>query len=234
VRNLFEDTKVPHHFGVGFTFLPQPEFTPARFLEFQQQLARRGLNFSNTVFGIHQCQLLEQSTHLAVVLTAIPPSTGQLAVVCSLPVQISIDDFASESESVLDAFRDVWVAPLQAITRDCTLRYTLAAPAAHAFQYLWEERLHQKDSAIQLFGRPILGGGLRFVLPGLGDDPKTQNIEVKIESLLADPSKLFVETQAIWPRPLAAGEPFEVGLLLSTVAEYIKGPVMNFLQAEPQ
>jgi hypothetical protein len=102
----------------------------------------------------------------------------------------------------------------------------------HAFQYLWEKRLHQADDAIQIFQRAVLGGGIRLVFPPLPEVEDDALFEVKIESFLQDPSKLFVETTAGWNKPMPPGSMPEPKAVMAAIAAFADGPVEQFIMVE--
>jgi len=56
--------------------------------------------------------------------------------------------------------------------------------------------------------------------------------EVKIESFLQDPTQLFVETTAVWTKPLAAGELPDPRTIMETIQEFADGPVEQFILME--
>lgn len=229
------ESKVPFYFGVGFTFAPIPELSPTNVLAFQQKLAdpRRGIVFQAAQHQSNLVALQRVTPPLAVQLMVVAPSTtgvAQLSAI-SAPPQARIEDFLGDVESIIEAFAEVWPAPLQVIRRDCTLRYLYDTDGPHAFRYLWEQRLKQPEGSIRALGRPILGGGLRFVMPPRTEVPDDAMMEVKIESLLQNPRQLFVETQAIWGSPLSVGTRLDPRSLLDTVAEFAEGPVTEFILA---
>jgi len=81
-----------------------------------------------------------------------------------------------------------------------------------------------------MLGKPILGGGLRFVMPPIeNDQPEPTAIEVKIESFLADPARLYVETQFSWPRPTDNDEFANAPQLLRRVEDYINNTLVKFM-----
>jgi len=98
----------------------------------------------------------------------------------------------------------------------------------HAFQELWESRLGQSSQALSIFDRPVLGGGLRFVLNPV-DEELPHQIEIKIESLLSDSTKIFVETQFTWPIPTAAGISFQIKEQIESMKAYIDSHVEPFI-----
>ncbi len=230
------DTKQAIHYGVDFIFAPPPNLNTGVALAFQQRLAEPEIGVTFDQMQVQKAPtgqpmgyvFVRQSPALQVTIAQPGPPVGQLLIVASNPSKLE-QDFITDAEAVVRAFRETWPGPLQVLRRDCTIRNLYAVNAPHAFQYLWAQRLHQSEDAIQEFGRPILGGGLRFVMPPRPDVPNDPTLEVKIESLLRDPRQLFVETQAVWEAPLPADEEPNPRQLLETVVEYADGPVVKFI-----
>jgi len=152
---------------------------------------------------------------------------GQLLLVATHPER-TLRYFIQETEQVVEAFEATWPAShRQIIKRDVTLRDLYETTSGHAFQELWETRLGQPTDSLAAFGGPVLGGGLRFVIPVQPSRPA--QIEVKIESYLADTSKVFVETQFTWPQPTPPGVSFDPRDRLLEVEDYIKNQVLAFI-----
>src|SRR5574341_249480 len=82
-----------------------------------------------------------------------------------------------------------------------------------------------------VFGRPIRGGGLRFVMDPVNEELPAQ-IEVKVESFLSDTTKVFVETQFTWPIPAAPGTSFNVCERIESMDSYIEAHVQPFISGE--
>jgi hypothetical protein len=100
----------------------------------------------------------------------------------------------------------------------------------HAFQYIWEHLLGQRVADTEHLGKPLWGGGLRFVMPATPEDkPEPTGVEVKIESYLQDTSKLYVETHLLWPTPIQEDMFAKSSELLGRVDDYIKTKVANFI-----
>jgi hypothetical protein len=231
------DAKQNFHFGVNFVVAPTPSITNSAFIGFQGALAKpeRGLGFEQAVrkedgSGI---QLIRNNSPLQVTVQQVGPSVAQLLIIAPQPAQ-PLNDFINEAECVCEAFFESWPGEKTIVVRDGALRrlYPLAVGAGgHAFQFLWERRLHQADGAIQVFQRPILGGGIRLVFPPVGENGGP-GFEVKIESFLQDPTQLFVETTAVWTKPLAAGELPDPRTIMETIQEFADGPVEQFILME--
>lgn len=80
-----------------------------------------------------------------------------------------------------------------------------------------------------MLGRPILGGGLRLVMPPVPGDPSGPVVELKIESLLADTSKIYVEVQFFWKVPAPAGTSLDPTGRLGQVDLFICNQVVDFM-----
>ena len=194
-------TKQAYHYGVNFIVAPPPAISAAAFLRFQTELADQApdLVFEQSQQAAQQLQLLRQNPPLQVTVSHPAPPVGQLAVLAPLPARLT-DPFVQETELVIEAYKKVWSAPVQIIRRDCTIRHLYAVREEHAFRFLWESRLRQDEAGLARLGRPVLGGGLRLVMPNSTGEAETPSIELKIESLLADARKLYVELSCAWDK----------------------------------
>lgn len=94
---------------------------------------------------------------------------------------------------------------------------------------LWENSLHQAQDSLKYFGRPVLGGGLRFVMPPKPDEPDPVTTEVKIESFLQDTKSFFIEVQLLWPKPSAGPVPLDPGRRVRDLDAYIENSVIPFI-----
>jgi len=160
-----------------------------------------------------------------------PQPLGQIMVIAPQP-KGGLELFIKEAEAAIQAFEDVWPAEKrQIIKADATIRDLYETSSQHAFQELWENRLGQTSKALEAFGRPIRGGGLRFVLDPIPGELPVQ-IEVKVESFLMDTTKIFVETQYNWPVSTGPGTPFDVRERLSQMNSYIENQINAFLTGE--
>jgi len=105
--------------------------------------------------------------------------------------------------------------------------------------FLAEHVMNMDPSRTDPFGRPIHLLGLRFFFPPFrqkgkkGKDAITNwQVNVKAESLLEDPSKLYLEADADWPTPSAWNDNAVSHILeqLDTVGGYLEKNVVAFLQ----
>jgi hypothetical protein len=221
-----------YHFGVNFVFAPVPDLGATQRLRFQQNLAAEPhmIAFDAMATSGEMKLLQRASPPLQVALGAANQQLAQLAITAMRPTQ-SLQEFISEAEAVATVYHETWPGPVQVVQRDCTIRHLCPVREAHAFKFLWETRLRQEEGDISLLGRPVLGGGVRFVMParqGVADDPL---IEVKVESLFEDTTQLFIEAAFVWRQPKADARiaPAE---LLQAVDEYLKSEVTNFIMLE--
>jgi hypothetical protein len=224
---MLEHTRQSIHFGVGCVFTPQPVLDAAHALQFQQALAKEGLTFNSANAVPNAIILGRAAPPLEVRVQQPGPPVGQLAVVSAHP-QGTLDEFVDEAKMVLAAFGATWPGQLQVIGRDVTLRSLYDVAGEHAFKYLWEERLKRREEELSAFGRSVLGGGLRLVIPPSDIRSGEPNIEVKIESFLANPKKLFVELQMQWPRPESMAD-FDPGALLQEADRFVTTEVVRFI-----
>lgn len=221
------------HLGINFITIPAPIVMHRSSLLFQQAIISSGLDFVRAENPKNRIILTREApSPLQISVSMLEPQVGQVLLVAPHP-KGSLDLFIQETEAALGAFETVWPAPnRQVIKSDGTIRELYETTSRHAFQELWEKRLGQPSQSLAAFGRPIRGGGLRFVMDPSPNEDEPVQIEVKIESFLSDTTKIFVETQFTWPKPTPPGAPFTARERLSQMNSYIENQVYAFLLGE--
>jgi hypothetical protein len=227
------ESRHPIHMGINYITSPPPVINPQSYLKFQESLISCSVEFTNSARREHEQGhrievVRDVPTPLQIVVNASTSQPiGQLLLVAPQPAR-TLEYFIQEAEQVVEAFDATWPAPhRQIIKRDVTLRDLYETTGDHAFQELWETRLGQPSDSLQVFGGPVLGGGLRFVIPA--QSGRLAQIEVKIESYLADTSKILVETQFTWPQPTPPGVSFDPRERLLEVENYVTKQVLSFI-----
>jgi hypothetical protein len=96
---------------------------------------------------------------------------------------------------------------------------------------------HEKIAPI---GRPLHGIGLRLYFPQYqieGADPPQKedwSVDVKVESWLADPRKVFIEIEARWqvPKPWSQDSSGEIAAHLQKADDFVQTRVIPFLKQD--
>ncbi len=225
-------SRVIVHAGINFISIPVPLIVPQTLLAFQQAVMTHGLEYNRVEAPKNTISLLRDTPYpLQITVSAHESQVGQLLILTPQP-KGSLDLFIKEVEAAIRAYESVWIAPnRQIVHADATIRQLYETTSQHAFQELWESRLGQSSQALSAFGRPVRGGGLRFVMDPVAEDLPSQ-IEVKIESFLLDTTKIFVETQFTWPVPSAPQSPFSVRERIEKMNSYIEANVQTFISGE--
>jgi hypothetical protein len=220
------------HAGINFMSIPVPLIIPQTLLAFQQAVMAQGLEYNRVEAPKNTISLLRDAPYpLQITVSAHEPQIGQLLILTPQP-KGSLDLFIKEAEAAVQAYESVWtVSNRQIVHADATIRQLYETTSQHAFQELWESRLGQSSQALSAFGRPVRGGGLRFVMDPVAEDLPAQ-IEVKIESFLLDTTKIFVETQFTWPIPSLPQSPFNIRERIEKMDSYIEANVQSFISGE--
>ncbi len=230
------DTRQTIHVGINYVLAPTPVIDRESYLTFQKVLSLRGVDVSQTNFVEGSIQISRDApTQFQIKVAAVPNSpVGHLLILA--PGQWSgLKAIIKEIEAVVSAFDQTWgMHQRQIIASDASMRDLYETSAEHAFKELWETRLGQTEAALSQLGGAVLGGGLRFVIPNLGETPAHFNAEVKIESFLQDSSQIFVETQITWPTPLPPGSPLNPAEKLNQVNSYIETHLIPFITGASQ
>lgn len=230
------ETQRTIHLGVNFIVAPAPAIDSKHIFAFQARLSEEQIEFAQINRAGHQAVFVRsQPAALQVQVGPAQPAApiGQLLLISSFgegPTAekggVSEELFRSDAETIALAFRETWPETQQIVVQDAAVRLLYDCGQDHAFQYLWEERLHQGGDALKTFGRPLLGGGVRLVFPPV--DGASAKAEVKIESFFGDLRQLFVETTMQWPQSVPIQE-MNPNLLLDEALEFATGPTLAFL-----
>jgi len=220
------------YFGVSYVIAKEWSCDAVKRLDFQKVLAEKQLDFPQTGVGPHDFTLVrtEQSA-LQVKVASLGPRVASISMSSEMPVH-SLELFAKEAEAVCDAYRQIWIQDrCQILQSNARIRH-LYSCQDHAFKYLWEDRLGQAPQDFHYLGkRPVLGGGLRLVMPPIEEPGEPVQIEIKIESFFRELKKMFIETFFVWPEPrlLPKNEKFDPEIRLTKVEKYATNEVWNFL-----
>jgi len=220
------------YFEVSFVIASQWSSDTMQRLDFQKSLAQRQLDFPQTNVATHSFTLVRtEQSPLQVKTASLGPRVSNISISSKRPVD-SLDMFSKEADAVCDAYRQTWLKQ-QCQILQCNARIQhLYSCQGHAFRYLWEQRLGQQPQDFSYLGkRPVLGGGLRLVMPPVKQDAEPVQVEIKIESFLPESGKMFIETFFVWPQPrlLRADDRFDPELRLKHVEEYAVNEVCDFL-----
>lgn len=204
-----------------------------RTVEFEKALLENGLDFGQTQSRENSFTLIRtQTSPLQVKLESPGPQVVSLLAAANNP-QYERELFERDAEAVTQAFLRTWPAEHYQILTVNSKIHHLYSVGTHAFQYLWEQRLEQSPEDFRLLGsRPVAGGGLRLVMPpyaAQGAEPTS--VEVRVESFLREPKKVFIETAFTWPRPrvIATGQGFEPQRYIEETERFAAEEVWAFL-----
>ena len=216
------------HYIIAGAWIPDKR----KFLDFQSALLERQLEFSESRLGSRNFVLVrKEQSPLQVKVASLGPQVSNISVQSERPAH-TLDLFCMEADAVCYAYRQTWLnEPCQILRCDANIRH-LYSCTNHAFKYLWEERLGQKPQDFHYLGkRPVLGGGLRLVMPPTPEDTEPVQIEIKIESFFQESKKMFIETLFVWPQPrlLPSDKKFDPRFRLKRVEKYAISEICDFL-----
>jgi hypothetical protein len=220
------------YFDISYVIAREWPGDAMRRLEFQKSLAEKKLDFCQVTTGQRDMTLVRvEQSPLQVKTASLGPQVSGIWVISENPVY-ALELFGKEADAACEAYRQTWPGePVQILQCSARIRH-LYSCQEHAFKYLWEDRLGQKPEDFHYLGkRPVLGGGLRLVMPPVKEDTEPIQIEIKIESFFRESKKMFIETFFLWPKPvlLAENAKFDNQSRLKTVEKYAAEDVCRFL-----
>lgn len=233
MQSINRQSKTSVFFNVGFLLASPWPADRTKTVDFQKALLESGLEFSQTASRGNSFILTRTDpSNLQVKLESPGPQVSAVNITAQNP-QYDLEAFIHDADAVTDAYQKTFPAQqYQLIQRSARINH-LYSCQAHAFKYLWEDRLGQSPDDFKTLGRrPVAGGGLRFILPphaAEGHEP--YSIEIRVGSAMREPGKLVIETVFVWPKPhvVTTEQKFELGSLLNEVEQYAAEEVFSFL-----
>lgn len=219
---MIEQSRQTIQFTVGFLIGPALTLDEERIAAFRARLEEEDIRFdhfehvdSTVVLARNAPSSLQVQIVSGQVGNAAEPVPVTQIVIATVVGQESpvaaVAEFAEAAHEVTDVARDLWPEMEYVLGWNTGVRSLFAASTEHSFQYLWEQRLGQDTQELSVFGRPILGGGLRLMFPPGQAEGDQYQAEVRVESFLEDVRRLYVELN------LAHGNPEPINTLNPTV-----------------
>jgi len=233
MESIVRESRMSIHFGINYIIAGSWAIEKKQCVDFEIALLDKQLEFGQTQMLAREFSLRRtDQSPLLVKITRVGPQVSGVSISSEQP-QHQLEFFAKEAEAICQAWRQVWAANrVQILECRAGIRH-LYSCRDHAFKYLWENRLGQTAEDFHSLGRrPVLGGGLRLIMPPNREDAEPAQIEIKIESFLQDSKKLFVESAFVWPKPrlLPADKDFDPDFRLQCVEKYATNQVWNFIE----
>lgn len=224
------DSRQTIHMGIAFVLSPCPAIDARRNLKFQQSLIEQAIDIVQVELNDRQIIIIGESSNLNIRVDVIqPPQIGRLTIIA--PKQGStLSLFERQAEAVVKAFEETWPAKSrQIVSADSTFRDLFETSEQHAFMEIWEKLLEKSAESLRTLSRPVLGGGLRFVMPAKAGDLELIETELKVEAYLKNTKKIWVETIFRWHQPMPPGTPLNPRKRLEEVNDYVEGQVISFI-----
>lgn len=198
----------------------QPEMSRADNLNFYDKLTAKGVELP--IFEQKKTEILLQNVTEGAPRNVLRINVGhfkdkfRLLVLEDNPSK-SMEIFQQTADAAWKVLSDIW-HPLSKgglFLVETNLMYTAASEGGNSTNFLLNSCLRIPKEAMEVLGRPVSGVGVRLVSPVLiapdGKPPLANaDFNVSIETLLEDPSRLYIQAIAKWPSlPLPAIRPPE-------------------------
>lgn len=220
------------HTGINYVVAPAITIDRNTVFKFQNLLEQSNVQINSANYGETNFSLTRQSNFpLEIKMFNNNPQSGQIVLLMPHP-EYSIELIEEESDRIFESINNVWTLKgKQLISSDATLRILFDSHFPNSFVEIWEKRLKQDPNELKIFDKPVLGGGVRLVIPPTVPGPDEPTIEIKIESFLNDTKKLFVETQFIWQRAsIIDGSGINGSERISKVYHFVEDKILKYLE----
>ncbi|HEU0078434.1 MAG TPA: hypothetical protein VFQ76_12330 [Longimicrobiaceae bacterium] len=241
---MIEHSRQTIQFTVGFLIGPALELDEERIAAFRARLEEEDIRFEHAEHADSTLVLARNapsSLQVQIVSGQVgggpePVPVTQIVIATAIGQDVpvaEVADFANAAHEVTDVARDVWPEMEYVLGWNTGVRSLFASSTEHSFQYLWEQRLGQDTQELSVFGRPILGGGLRLMFPPGQEEGEQYQAEVRVESFLEDVRRLYVEVNLAHgsPEPINALNPTT---LIGATEAFMDERVLPFLRLAGQ
>jgi len=215
---MLQNTLTARSYRYACLFSGHPQMDRERKVRFYDNLTAQGVEIGN----------FEQKANEIILTNSPAPPNIRRVVVGNFQDKFRLfvlEDFPNETievfKKIADAawkvFSDVWTPPVQGFSlAEVSLRYTAAAEGGDATKFLQKSCIKIPQASLDSLGRPLQGIGLNLVSPLVvapiapeGELPLANaDFKVSIETLLNDPSRLYIQVTSKWistPLPTARG-----------------------------
>lgn len=241
---MIEHSRQTIQFTVGFLIGPALELDEERIAAFRARLEEEDIRFEHAEHADSTLVLARNAPSSLQVQIASgqvgggpePVPVTQIVIATAIAQDVAVaavGDFADAAHEVTDVARDVWPEMEYVLGWNTGVRSLFASSTEHSFQYLWEQRLGRDTQELSVFGRPILGGGLRLMFPPGQAEGEHYQAEVRVESFLEDVRRLYVEVNLAHgnPEPINALNPTT---LIQATEAFMDERVLPFLRLAEQ
>lgn len=169
----------------------------------------------------------------------VTPTT--LTLSASTPPLPTKDSFEQRYRVILNLFAQEFSPKLLMYSR--ALFCALVPIDGDSRVFVGSHLLGFRPKRLGVFGRPTHGLGIRLYFPQYEKEQNDEivpgedwNANVKLESWLEDPRKLFVEIEGFWPDPSEWDTQAETRAAdrLDTVTEFFRGKLLPFLRYDDE
>lgn len=220
--------------GLNYVCAPPPQIATQARNVFEQELEKTGLslkqfNLAHDATGeAYQFTCASHGAEIQLRVGRLPGMPlGQVLLQAQQPPVFELAQ--RQFEAAMRAVEAAWPQITSQIVRsDATMTVLYDASEKHAFTEIWEKLLGQPESALKRLGRPIAGGGLRFVMPPRPENPTEPVMELKIESFIPDSTKVFIEASFVWQQPSPPAERISSNERLKVLNDYVTKNAVSF------
>lgn len=223
-------------YHLALAFHPQIRLERKKGFEFAVALSDY-IDPSSVVAEAHQWRLSQPISGSPNSRLNIIVEQRQLQIGAAFP-GLSKEWLEERFSSVVREFREVF-KPESILSSAAMVRAVLQVDG-DAREFLARHVMKLAPERIDPFGRPIHLVGLRFFFPPFAVKRKGKDessvtpwqVDVKAESLIEDPSKLFLEADGRWPQLMQWSDDGEQQVIqrLEIVSDYLKKNVVSFLR----
>lgn len=228
--------KVVSHVSIDLVIAPFTSFDREASLLFQMHLEKKGIAISQANYDDSRLIVQRLDTNPITIeiglIKALDNNPNHNAGIFSIKTTNpgrTLDLIIHEFEEIFNVFLEFWNSKENRVLLNSRVinQYLCTLETEHSFREIWKTWLKQDEKKLQDFGMPILGGGMRFVMPQTASDPLK---EFKFETYFQETNKLFIEVIFSRTIPQNITGQINLGDMINKIDNYVAKEVTNFLK----
>lgn len=226
------------HINISYIFAPFQPLNRLQALQLQEAFLKKGIEIATTNYTENEVTLIRNHLNPIEIKIGIigqqASNIGRFSINAPNPGR-SLELVTQEAEDISQCIREVCGQKIQQIIKtDALIRDLYDTQSNHAFQDLWENRLSMSAKQLASFKRPVLGGGIRLFFPIMNDNKDLPQLDLRIESFLQNPKRIFIEARSSWNSIETNFDGFHPEKKFEYIEKTITTEVIQFIKGEQQ
>ena len=222
---MISDHATDYYYHLGIVF-PDRRFSVKDLKKLTPRMDQAGLDYSKSTFAANDA-IFENVRPDSPERTLYRVTHKFLAISHQFVSDVQFETFCKMAETYISTVTETLQVAAW-VSRECIVQKLAPCPGGEDSRAYLSQAVLRLDSVnLGAFEKQPVGVGIRLVFPAEKETPV--EYEVKVESFIRDPSRLFLQTHARFLRPLPTNDAKPAVGCLRQTKEFLEDRVFPFL-----